>query len=211
MRRRGGRAPVLAGLVLVAALLLAAAACGGSATGPSASPSPEGPGGMPTYTPTPTVTPVVVPSVSAGTLLDAAKAGDLKAFLAAVAAAGLDSALNQDIPYTILAPDDQAFRSLGLEQLVKDIPRIKTVMGYHVIPAEDLKAGRIEDGAEYPTYLGYPVRFTVRDGALMVNDANVVKVVEGPSWSIFVIDKVLQPPHFATPEASESAAPVPAP
>ena len=207
MRRRGGRAPVPAGLVLAAALLLTAAACGGSAAAPSASPSPEGPGGMPTYTPTPTVTPLVVPSVPAGTLLDAAKAGDLKAFLAAVAAAGLDSALRQDIPYTILAPGDQAFRSLGLEQLVKDVPRIETVMGYHVIPAEDLKAGRIKDGAEYPTYLGYPVRFTVRDGALMVNDANVVKVVEGPGWSILVIDKVLQPPQFATPEASEPAAP----
>jgi hypothetical protein len=27
----------------------------------------------------------------------------------------------------------------------------------------------------------------------MVNDANVVQVIEGPTWSIFVIDKVLMP------------------
>ncbi len=40
------------------------------------------------------------------------------------------------------------------------------------------------------------MRFTVKDGAVMVNDANVVKVIEGPSWSIFVIDKVLQPPQL---------------
>ncbi len=209
--RGAARPPRVAALVLGAALLLTAAACGGTSQGPAASKSPEGPGGMPTYTPTPAVTPLVVPSLSAGTLLDAAKAGDLKAFLAAVAGAGLDPVLRQDIPYTILAPDDEAFRSLSLEQLVKDAPRIKTVMGYHVIPAEDLKVAKIKDGQEVPTYLGYPVRFTVKDGALMVNDANVVKVIEGPSWSIFVIDKVLQPPHFATPEASEPASAVPAP
>ena len=38
----------------------------------------------------------------------------------------------------------------------------------------------------------------------MVNDANVVQVIEGPTWSIFVIDKVLVPPVI---EASASPAP----
>ena len=84
------------------------------------------------------------------------------------------------------------------------------MLGYNIIPVEDLKISEIEDGQEVATYLGYPVRFTVKDGAVMVNDANVVKVIEGPSWSIFVIDKVLQPPHYVTPEASESASPLPA-
>jgi uncharacterized surface protein with fasciclin (FAS1) repeats len=204
---RGGRTRAAVMLLLAAALVLTAAACGGSADTPGASSSPEGPGGMPTNTPTPTVTPQVVPSVSASTLLDAVRAGDLKGFAAAVAAAGLDSLLKKDIPYTILAPNDEAFKSLGLEQLIKDVPRAKTVMDYHVIPVEDLKVSEIQDGYEAATYLGYPVRFTVKDGAVMVNDANVVKVIEGPSWSIFVIDKVLQPPSSITPEATESTAP----
>jgi uncharacterized surface protein with fasciclin (FAS1) repeats len=145
--------------------------------------------------------------VSADTLLDAARAGDLGGFLSAVGAAGLDAALKNEIPYTILAPDDEAFKSLGLEQFIKNVPEAKTVMGYHVIPAEDLRIADIEDGQEVSTYLGYPVRFTVKDGAVMVNEANVVKVIEGPTWSIFVVDKVLQPPHFVTPEASVPASP----
>jgi len=204
--RRVGRARAAAGLLL-AALLLTAAACGGSSATSGATQSPEGPGGIPTNTPTPTVTPLVVPSVSAHTVLDAARAADLRGFVTSVGAAGLDAVLKQGIPYTILAPDDEAFRSLGLEQLIKDLPRVKTVMGYHVIPAEDLKVAKIEDGEEVATYLGYPVRFTVKDGALMVNDANVVKVIEGPDWSIFVIDRVLRPPDFVTPGATQTTAP----
>ena len=208
--RRGGRAGVAVAVLLLvaAALMLTAAACGGASENPGGD---EGPGGMPTYTPTPTVTPQVVPSVSAGTIVDAAKAGDLKGFVTAVAAAGLDSVLKQGIPYTILAPNDEAFKELGLEELIKNVPEAKTVMGYAVIPAENLKISEIEDGQEVATYLGYPVRFTVKDGAVMVNDANVVKVIEGPTWSIFVIDRVLQPPHYVTPEASVPASEAPAP
>jgi uncharacterized surface protein with fasciclin (FAS1) repeats len=202
--RRGRVTGAAAVLLIVAALAAVAAGCGGSGSAsPSAHPTL---GGIPTFTPTPTVTPQVVPSVSAQTIVDAAKAGDLKGFVAAAAAAGLDAALKQNIPYTILAPNDQAFADLGLAQLIKNVPKAEAVMGYHVIPAEDLKIARIKNGQEASTYLGYPVRFTVKDGAVMVNDANVVKVIEGPTWSIFVIDKVLQPPLSATlpPVASPS-------
>lgn len=207
---RRGRTGVPAAVLLLIAAVLAVtlAACGGTEETPGG--GDEGPGGIPTSTPTPTVTPQVVPSVSAGAIVDAARQDGLKGFAAAVAAAGLDAVLRQEIPYTILAPNDEAFKDLGLEDLIKDVPQAKTVMGYHVIPAEDLKIARIEDGQEVATYLGYPVRFTVKDGAVMVNDANVVKVIEGPTWSIFVIDKVLQPPHYVTPEASEPSAPLPA-
>jgi uncharacterized surface protein with fasciclin (FAS1) repeats len=195
--------------MLLLATVVFAAACGGS--GQTAPGGDEGPGGIPTFTPTPTVTPQVVPSVSASTIVDAAREGDLEGFVSVVAAAGLDAVLEQEIPYTVLAPSQEAFRTLGLEELIKNVSEAKTVMSYSIIPAENLQIAAIEDGQEVPTYLGYPVRFTVKDGAVMVNDANVVKVIEGPTWSIFVIDKVLQPPHYATPEGSPSASEAPAP
>jgi uncharacterized surface protein with fasciclin (FAS1) repeats len=202
-----GRAATAAVLVLAAAALVsAAAACGNSGSQPDTQHSL---GGIPTNTPTPTITPQVVPSVSATTIVEAARSGDLKDFVSAVAAAGLDKVLGQGIPYTVLAPNDQAFKDLGLADLIKNLPKAKTVLGYHIIPVEDLKIDQIKDGQEVATYLGYNVRFNVKDGAVMVNDANVVKVIEGPDWSIFVIDKVLQPPAFATPEASVPATPAP--
>jgi uncharacterized surface protein with fasciclin (FAS1) repeats len=62
------------------------------------------------------------------------------------------------------------------------------------VPTEDLKLADIKDGQTVMSFEGSPLTFTVNGGAVMVNDANVVQVIEGPSWSIFVIDKVLVPP-----------------
>jgi uncharacterized surface protein with fasciclin (FAS1) repeats len=195
---RSARRPSAAALVLVAlaaAVLLALAA--GCGSGGTSSPSP---------TPSPSVTPVVVPSVSTADLVEAAKAGDLNGFVTAVAAAGLNSALKQNIPYTVLAPNDEAFKKVGLEDLLKNITRLKAVVDYHVIPTvrvtlDDLKKGHYQA----MTNSGFRVIFTEKDGAVMVNDANVVKIIEGPTWSIWVIDKVLVPPEMATPGANASA------
>jgi uncharacterized surface protein with fasciclin (FAS1) repeats len=135
----------------------------------------------------------VVPSVSAGTIVEAAKAGNLNDFLGAVALAGLQQTLDQKIPFTVFAPNDEAFKSIGLEQLKQDLPKLKSIVAYHIVPTEDLKLADIKSGQKATTFEGSPLVFTVNGGAVMVNDANVVQVIEGPTWSIFVIDKVLMP------------------
>jgi uncharacterized surface protein with fasciclin (FAS1) repeats len=175
------RRSAVAAVAVSALIVLAAAGCGSGST--SASPSPS-----------PTITPKVVPSVSTGTIIEAARAGDLNAFVGAVALAGLQSTLDQNIPFTVFVPSDEAFQSVGLEELKKNLPKLKSVLAYHIVPTEDLKLADIKDGQKAMTFEGSPLRFTVNGGAVMVNDANVVQVIEGPSWSIFVIDKVLTPP-----------------
>jgi uncharacterized surface protein with fasciclin (FAS1) repeats len=190
-RRRGAAALTLAALAAVV-LLAAAAGCGTGS--PAESP-----------TPSPSVTPVVVPSVSTADIVEAAKAGDLNGFVTAVAAAGLNSALKQNIPYTLLAPNDEAFKKVGLDDLLKNITRLKAVVDYHVIPAEKVTLKDLDKGHyQAMTNSGFPVIFTQKDGAVMVNDANVLKIIEGPTWAIWVIDKVLSPPETATPGASPS-------
>jgi uncharacterized surface protein with fasciclin (FAS1) repeats len=191
-RRRGAAALSLAALAAVV-LLAAAAGCGTGS--PAESP-----------TPSPSVTPVVVPSVSTADIVEAAKAGDLNGFVTAVAAAGLDSALKQNIPYTVLAPNDEAFEKVGLDDLLKNITNLKAVVNYHVIPTEKVTLKDLDKGHyQAMTNSGFRVIFTEKDGAVMVNDANVVKVIEGPTWAIWVIDKVLTPPEMATPGANPSA------
>ncbi len=193
---RSARRPAAAALILAAlaaALILLAAAAGCGSGGTTAS-SP---------TPSPTVTPVVVPSVSTADVIEAAKAGDLNSFLSAVAAAGLNSALRQNIPYTLLAPNDEAFKKIGLSDLLKNITQLKAIVEYHVIPAEKVTLKDLDKGhVQAMTNSGFRVIFTQKDGAVMVNDANVVKIIEGPTWSIFVIDKVLTLPAMATPSAN---------
>jgi uncharacterized surface protein with fasciclin (FAS1) repeats len=172
-------------------IVLAAAGCGSGSS--SASPSPS-----------PTITPKVVPSVSTGTILEAARAGDLNAFLEAVALAGLQNTLAQKIPFTVFAPNDEAFKSIGLEQLKQDLPKLKSILAYHIVPTEDLKLADIKNGQTAMTYEGSPLTFTVNGGAVMVNDARVVQVIEGPMWTIFVIDKVLVPAVAGMTDASPS-------
>jgi uncharacterized surface protein with fasciclin (FAS1) repeats len=145
-----------------------------------------------------------VPSVSATTILGAAKAGDLNAFLGAVALAGLQQTLDQKIPFTVFAPNDQAFKNVGWEQLKQDVPKLKSILGNHIVPTEDLKLADIKNGKKVLTFEGTPLKFTVNGGAVMVNDANVVQVIEGPGWTIYVIDKVLVPTV-----ANVSASPAP--
>ena len=72
------------------------------------------------------------------------------------------------------------------------------------MPTEDLKLADIKDGQKAMTYEGSPLTFTVNGGAVKVNDANVVQVIEGPTWSIFVIDKVLVPSVAGATGASPS-------
>jgi len=183
----------LAALAVSAAIVLAAVGCGSGSS--SASPTPS---------PSPSITPKVVPSVSTGTILEAARAGDLNAFLGAVALAGLQDTLDQKIPFTVFAPNDEAFKSIGLEGLKQDLPKLKSILAYHIVPTEDLKLADIKNGQKALTYEGSAVTFTVNGGAVMVNDANVVQVIEGPAWTIFVIDKVLVPAVAGATGASPS-------
>jgi len=190
MHRRTRRA-ALAALAVAALIVSAAVGCGSGSS--SASPSPS-----------PSLTPKVVPSVSGGTIIEAAKAGDLNTFLGAVALGGLQKTLEQKIPFTVFAPNDEAFKSIGLEELKQDLPKLKSILAYHIVPTEDLKLADIENGQKAMTFEGSPLTFTVSGGSVKVNDANVVQVIEGPTWSIFVIDKVLVPPVAGATGASPS-------
>ena len=190
MPRRPCRSAVAA-LAAAAVIVLAVAGCGSASS--SASP-----------TPSPTITPKVVPSVSTGTILEAAQAGDLKAFVGAVALAGLQATLDQKIPFTVFVPNDEAFKSIGFEELKQNLPKLKSILAYQIVPTEDLKLAAIKTGQKALSYEGTPLRFTTNGGAVMVNDANVVQVIEGPTWTIFVIDKVLVPAVSGMTGASPS-------
>jgi len=190
MHRRS-RPAALTALAMTALIVLVAAGCGSGSS--SASP-----------TPSPSMTPKVVPSVSSGTIIEAAKAGGLDAFLGALALAGLQKTLDQKIPFTVFAPTDEAFRNIGLTELSKDLPKLKSILAYHIVPTENLKLADITNGEKAMSYEGSPVVFTVDGGAVKVNDANVVQVIEGPTWSIFVIDKVLVPAVAGLTGASPS-------
>lgn len=87
------------------------------------------------------VNPAIRPSfaLSANIVETAAASGNFKTFLAAIKAAGLEDVLRGPGPLTLFAPSDAAFAKLApgtLDGLLKDIPKLKNVLLYHIHPGK---------------------------------------------------------------------------
>ena len=162
------------------------------------------------------------PAEAAGELQDivdtAVAAGSFGTLVAAVEAAGLVETLKGEGPFTVFAPTDEAFAALPagtIDALLADPQgQLTQILLYHVVPGK-VMAADVTDGAEVATVQGSPVNFMVADGAVMINDANIVATdIEATNGVIHVIDKVILPPaeEAATEEAAteEAAAEEPA-
>jgi uncharacterized surface protein with fasciclin (FAS1) repeats len=124
----------------------------------------------------------------------AASAGSFDTLVAAVQEAALVETLKGDGPYTVFAPNDEAFAKIPpaqLEALLADKAQLTKVLTYHVVPgkvmAADVKTGQVT------TVEGSALTITVGDG-VMIDNANVVKTdIVASNGVIHVIDTVLIP------------------
>jgi uncharacterized surface protein with fasciclin (FAS1) repeats len=124
--------------------------------------------------------------------------GHYTTLVSALTAAGLADTLKSAGPFTVFAPPDSVFAKLPpgtVESLMQDVPTLKTILLYHVIPMK-VMAADIATTPKYTTLLGDTLKvMTMADGKVMVNDANVVNAdVPAKNGVIHSIDKVLQPP-----------------
>ncbi len=130
----------------------------------------------------------------------AVSAGTFKTLVAAVQAAGLVDTLKGDGPFTVFAPTDDAFAKLPkgtVEDLLKDKPRLTTLLTYHVVSGS-IKAADVVSHKNITTIQGQDLKIDAAKWHLhksvKVNDANIVKVdIEADNGVIHVIDKVLLP------------------
>lgn len=122
---------------------------------------------------------------------------DFTTLVTAVKAAGLAEALSGDGPFTIFAPTNAAFEKVDkamLAELLKpeNKEKLASILKYHVVSgkvlAKDVKAGPV------PTLNGQTFDVAVKDGAVMVDNAKVVKTdIMGTNGVIHVIDSVILP------------------
>ncbi len=131
----------------------------------------------------------------------AAGADNFKTLVAAVKAAGLVDTLKGEGPFTVLAPTDEAFAKLPegtVESLLKpeNKDKLVAILKYHVIPAKAMAADVVQlDGKDVKTVEGSSAKVAVKDGAVTINGAKVVKTdIECTNGVIHVIDTVLLPP-----------------
>lgn len=76
-------------------------------------------------------------------IVDLAISGNFKTLVAAVQAAGLVDTLKGPGPFTVFAPTDEAFAKLPkgtVEGLLKDVPKLKSILLYHVVPGKIMAA-----------------------------------------------------------------------
>jgi len=125
----------------------------------------------------------------------AEQAGTFKTLLAAVKAAGLDSTLAGKGPFTVFAPNDEAFAKLPkgtVESLLADIPKLTKILTYHVV-AGDVRAAEVTKLHNVKTVEGGELAVNV-NGGVKINDSNVLATdIVSDNGVIHVIDAVLLP------------------
>lgn len=122
-------------------------------------------------------------------------AGSFKTLAAALQAAGLVETLKGAGPFTVFAPTDEAFAKLPkgtVEALLKDIPRLRSILTYHVLPGR-IEAGEVVKLKTAATLQGQALRIDSTAG-VKVNTAQVTKAdIATSNGIIHIIDTVLLP------------------
>jgi uncharacterized surface protein with fasciclin (FAS1) repeats len=128
----------------------------------------------------------------------AVAAGSFKTLVAAVQAAGLVDTLKGPGPFTVFAPTDEAFAKLPagtVENLLKpeNKSKLAAILTYHVVSG-NVTSDQVVKMNSAATVNGQPLQIAVKDGAVMVNNAKVVKAdIATSNGVIHVIDTVVLP------------------
>lgn len=126
----------------------------------------------------------------------AADDGRFTTLVTAVKAAGLVETLKSDGPFTVFAPTDDAFAALPagtVEALLNDIPKLKSILLYHVVQGKVMAADVVKLKSA-DTALGKSLSIAVSGDKVMVNEATVVITdIEASNGVIHVIDSVILP------------------
>ncbi|MEH2362636.1 fasciclin domain-containing protein [Nostoc sp.] len=121
--------------------------------------------------------------------------GSFKTLVAAIEAAGLVDTLKGPGPFTVFAPTDAAFEKLPagtVDALLKDIPKLKKILTYHVVSGKVLAAD-VAKLKTAKTVEGSDVKIDASNG-VKINDAKVATAdVAADNGVIHVIDTVLIP------------------
>jgi uncharacterized surface protein with fasciclin (FAS1) repeats len=197
-------------LLSIAAVAIVVSACSSAAstTAPTTASTMA-----PTMAPTtaPTAAASAAPSAAAASAApSAAAAGDIvqvatgagsfNTLLKAATAAGLVDTLKGAGPFTVFAPTDAAFAALPkgtLEALLKDPAKLKDILLYHVVSGK-VMADQVVKLTSATTVEGKPIKITVKDGTVYLNDTVKVVTTDIPAANgvIHVIDSVLLPPSM---------------
>lgn len=128
----------------------------------------------------------------------AAENSSFSTLVAAVKAAGLVETLKGKGPFTVFAPNNEAFAKLPkgtVESLLKpeNKDKLVAILTYHVVPGKVMAADvvKLKSAA---TVQGQKVSIKVKNGKVMIDNATVLATdVKASNGVIHVIDSVILP------------------
>lgn len=96
-------------------------------------------------------------------------------------------------PYTLFAPDNEAFTKLNLEEILSDGKKLVETITYHVVERK-VSGEELREIDCSPTLNGKTLAVKVRHGELVVDNGRVKKTdIECSNGVIHVIDSVFLP------------------
>jgi uncharacterized surface protein with fasciclin (FAS1) repeats len=123
-------------------------------------------------------------------------AGKFNTLAKALGAAGLVETLKGEGPFTVFAPDDDAFAKVpadALNALLADKAKLTKVLTFHVVSG-DVPAKKVTKLKSVKTLEGQSLTIKESAGKVIVGDANVTATdIKCSNGVIHVIDKVLMP------------------
>ena len=120
-------------------------------------------------------------------------AGSFTTLVAAVQAAGLVEALKSPGPFTVFAPNDDAFAKLPpgtVQTLVQNPPQLARILKFHVVSGKLTKAD-LEKLGSVTSLEGSPIPIHCSDGFEVKNATVLAPDIEADNGIIHVIDTVI--------------------
>ena len=120
-------------------------------------------------------------------------AGAFKTLVTAVQAAGLVDTLKSPGPFTVFAPNDEAFAKLPpgtIQTLVQNIPQLTRILTYHVVMGKLTQADLAKAGS-VKSIEGSPIPIDCSEGFEVKNATVLAPDIEADNGIIHVIDTVI--------------------
>lgn len=123
--------------------------------------------------------------------------GKFNTLVTAVKSAGLVETLQGPGPFTVFAPDDEAFSKLPegtLDALLKDTSKLKSILLFHVVSGKMTPAD-LAKHESLTTVNGAMVPVKMHDGAWYIGQAKIIgHPMKTGNGMIYTINEVLMPP-----------------
>jgi uncharacterized surface protein with fasciclin (FAS1) repeats len=119
--------------------------------------------------------------------------GTMHTLVASIKKAGLAETLQGAGPFTLFAPDDDAFSRMDIEKELSDPEKLKSILTYHLVSGIQTAAS-IEEMETLETVNGKSLTIALDEGDVVIDNGKFVKTdIECSNGIIHVVDNVFQP------------------